>query len=150
MRNKHPKDKQRLFEKVTNLFISLFIDDILDIKNLEKIEDLLDKEKICKKRRKVREHQDYLKIFVETSTYNFMLKYIVPHPESELNADGVNVLEFLKERKRRGASADRRERTFEVITPRDPELLEHQKLSELYDEANLLSPIELCDREKGN
>ena len=141
MRNKHPKDKHRLFEKITSLFSSLFIDDILDIKNLDKVEDLRDKEKLLKKKRKVGEHKEYLEIFLDTATYDSMLKYIGPHPQAEINADGVNVREFLKERKRKGGAGDKRERKIEIVTPKDPQLVEYHKLSKMYERANLLSPI---------
>jgi hypothetical protein len=150
LKNKHPNDKQRLFEKITNLFISLFIDDILDIKSLEKVEDLCDKDKICKKRRKVREHQEYLQIFLNTATYDSMLKYIGPHPQAEINTDGINVLEFLKERKRKGASGEKRERNIEIVTSRDPESVEYSKLSKMYEEADLISPILPCNEDEGD
>ena len=70
------KNDKEIYIKISELFTSLYIENILDIKNIENIEDFCDIGKMSKKRRKVKEHKEYIETLTSSKIYSEFLKYI--------------------------------------------------------------------------
>jgi len=126
---------------INEIFETFFIDMILDIKSVDSVDDYTDVEKLLKRKRKVKEHREFLELFCKTETYNSLCKYLGPNKSILYNDAGIHVEEYLKERKARTnrANFDNKHIIDNIVDP--PEPVEYNTILDLYEKEEVIVPI---------
>lgn len=102
LKSKDINGQIKTISHIRELFREFFINQILDIKNVDSIDDFKNIEKMLKKKRKHNDHKEFLNSFLKTDFYSTLINFLDIekwHPLSEENLPISEILDGCKQHK---------------------------------------------------